>query len=200
MKAVTVVSGRVPLKRSDVDTDQIIPADWLKRVERTGLREGALLDLARRPRLRAQPGAVPGRIGPRRRSGIRCRLVARARRVGDPAGRLRRGDRAQLLRHLPQQLHQERPRAGRVPEATVEQIWAAIEADPTTEIVVDVERLIGRGAGRRHHRRVPHGRADPAPLPRRPRRHRHHADPRRRHRRRTRRPAQPGCRVVSDTT
>ena len=28
-----------------------------------------------------------------------------------------------------------------VPEATVEAIWAAIEADPTTEIVVDVERL-----------------------------------------------------------
>ena len=33
MKQVRVVSGRaVPLKRSDVDTDQIIPAEWLKRV------------------------------------------------------------------------------------------------------------------------------------------------------------------------
>ena len=28
-----------------------------------------------------------------------------------------------------------------VPMETVEQIWAAIEADPTTEITVDVERL-----------------------------------------------------------
>ncbi|NDH37190.1 MAG: 3-isopropylmalate dehydratase small subunit [Acidimicrobiia bacterium] len=41
MKQVRVVSGRaVPLKRSDVDTDQIIPADWLKRVERTGFEKG----------------------------------------------------------------------------------------------------------------------------------------------------------------
>ena len=41
MKAVSVVSGRgVPLSRSDVDTDQIIPADWLKRVERTGFEKG----------------------------------------------------------------------------------------------------------------------------------------------------------------
>ena len=41
MKAVRVISGRgVPLKRSDVDTDQIIPAEWLKRVERTGFEKG----------------------------------------------------------------------------------------------------------------------------------------------------------------
>ena len=36
-----MVSGRaVPLNRSDVDTDQIIPSDWLKRVERTGFGKG----------------------------------------------------------------------------------------------------------------------------------------------------------------
>src|SRR5438105_2042592 len=29
-----------PLRRSDVDTDQIIPSDWLKRVERTGFGQG----------------------------------------------------------------------------------------------------------------------------------------------------------------
>ena len=41
MRAVRVVSGRaVPLDRSDVDTDQIIPSDWLKRVERTGFGAG----------------------------------------------------------------------------------------------------------------------------------------------------------------
>ena len=41
MEAVTVVSGTaVPLDRSDVDTDQIIPSDWLKRVERTGFGAG----------------------------------------------------------------------------------------------------------------------------------------------------------------
>jgi 3-isopropylmalate/(R)-2-methylmalate dehydratase small subunit len=36
-----VVSGTaLPLDRSDVDTDQIIPSDWLKRVERTGFGAG----------------------------------------------------------------------------------------------------------------------------------------------------------------
>lgn len=41
MEAVRVVTGRgVPLDRSDVDTDQIIPSDWLKRVERTGFGAG----------------------------------------------------------------------------------------------------------------------------------------------------------------
>ena len=41
MKPVAVVTGRaVPLDRSDVDTDQIIPSDWLKRVERTGFGAG----------------------------------------------------------------------------------------------------------------------------------------------------------------
>jgi 3-isopropylmalate/(R)-2-methylmalate dehydratase small subunit len=41
MDAVQVVTGRaVPLDRSDVDTDQIIPSDWLKRVERTGFGAG----------------------------------------------------------------------------------------------------------------------------------------------------------------
>jgi 3-isopropylmalate/(R)-2-methylmalate dehydratase small subunit len=41
MEAVHVITGTaVPLDRSDVDTDQIIPSDWLKRVERTGFGRG----------------------------------------------------------------------------------------------------------------------------------------------------------------
>ncbi len=41
MEAVRIVSGTaVPLDRSDVDTDQIIPSDWLKQVERTGFEKG----------------------------------------------------------------------------------------------------------------------------------------------------------------
>jgi 3-isopropylmalate/(R)-2-methylmalate dehydratase small subunit len=41
MKPVRIVQGTaVPLDRSDVDTDQIIPAEWLKRVERTGFGRG----------------------------------------------------------------------------------------------------------------------------------------------------------------
>jgi 3-isopropylmalate/(R)-2-methylmalate dehydratase small subunit len=41
MERVRSVTGRaVPLARSDVDTDQIIPSEWLKRVERTGFGAG----------------------------------------------------------------------------------------------------------------------------------------------------------------
>jgi 3-isopropylmalate/(R)-2-methylmalate dehydratase small subunit len=41
MEAVRVITGTaVPLDRSDVDTDQIIPSDWLKQVERTGFDKG----------------------------------------------------------------------------------------------------------------------------------------------------------------
>ena len=41
MEPFTTHIGRaVPLRRSDVDTDQIIPSDWLKRVERTGFGAG----------------------------------------------------------------------------------------------------------------------------------------------------------------
>lgn len=41
MRAVRTIEGTaVPLDRSDVDTDQIIPSDWLKQVERTGFEKG----------------------------------------------------------------------------------------------------------------------------------------------------------------
>ena len=41
MEPIRVITGRaVPLRRSDCDTDQIIPAEWLKRVERTGFGAG----------------------------------------------------------------------------------------------------------------------------------------------------------------
>jgi 3-isopropylmalate/(R)-2-methylmalate dehydratase small subunit len=41
MQPIRGISGKaVALDRSDVDTDQIIPASWLKRVERTGFGVG----------------------------------------------------------------------------------------------------------------------------------------------------------------
>jgi 3-isopropylmalate/(R)-2-methylmalate dehydratase small subunit len=41
MNAIRVITGTAaPLERSDVDTDQIIPAAWLKRVERSGFGKG----------------------------------------------------------------------------------------------------------------------------------------------------------------
>ena len=53
MRALSTHTGRaVPLRRSDVDTDQIIPSDWLKRVERTGFGAGLFSEW------RAEPGFV----------------------------------------------------------------------------------------------------------------------------------------------
>jgi 3-isopropylmalate/(R)-2-methylmalate dehydratase small subunit len=41
MDPIRIIRGTAaPLDRSDVDTDQIIPASWLKRVERTGFGVG----------------------------------------------------------------------------------------------------------------------------------------------------------------
>jgi 3-isopropylmalate/(R)-2-methylmalate dehydratase small subunit len=41
VEPVELVFGTaLPLNRSDIDTDQIIPSDWLKRVERTGFDRG----------------------------------------------------------------------------------------------------------------------------------------------------------------
>lgn len=45
MEAFTVLEGKVaPLDRVNVDTDQIIPKQYLKTIKRTGLREGLFTD------------------------------------------------------------------------------------------------------------------------------------------------------------
>jgi 3-isopropylmalate/(R)-2-methylmalate dehydratase small subunit len=50
MKRVTLIEGGVSvLDRSDVDTDQIIPKQFLKRVERTGFGEFLFFDWAKEP-------------------------------------------------------------------------------------------------------------------------------------------------------
>ncbi len=50
MRAVTVFTARaVPLDRADVDTDQIIPSDWLKRIERTGFGAGLFSEWKKDP-------------------------------------------------------------------------------------------------------------------------------------------------------
>jgi 3-isopropylmalate/(R)-2-methylmalate dehydratase small subunit len=50
MKQVSVIEGGVSvLDRGDVDTDQIIPKQFLKRVERTGFGEFLFYDWAKQP-------------------------------------------------------------------------------------------------------------------------------------------------------
>ncbi|HUJ05285.1 MAG TPA: 3-isopropylmalate dehydratase small subunit [Streptosporangiaceae bacterium] len=64
MRAVSKVQGRaVALDRRDVDTDQIIPAAWLKRVERTGFGAGLFEAWRRDPAFALnQPGAAGAKI------------------------------------------------------------------------------------------------------------------------------------------
>ena len=113
MEAVQIVQGTaVPLDRSDVDTDQIIPAEWLKRVERTGFGKGLFSSWRDDRDLRAQRRALRRRPHPHRRPQLRHRLQPRARRVGDHGLRVPGRDQPAVRRHLPQQLHEERPGAG----------------------------------------------------------------------------------------
>jgi 3-isopropylmalate/(R)-2-methylmalate dehydratase small subunit len=64
MKAIKTIEGRVSaLNRDDVDTDQIIPKQFLKRVERTGFGEFLFYDWAQEPgwELPHNPILVAGR-------------------------------------------------------------------------------------------------------------------------------------------
>ncbi|HVB44793.1 MAG TPA: 3-isopropylmalate dehydratase small subunit [Streptosporangiaceae bacterium] len=64
MRAVSKVSGRaVALDRHHVDTDQIIPAQWLKRVERTGFGAGLFEAWRADPEfVLNQPGATQAKV------------------------------------------------------------------------------------------------------------------------------------------
>ncbi len=142
MKSVHVISGRgVPLRRSDVDTDQIIPAEWLKRVERTGFEKG-LFSTWRDDRNfvlndERYVGASILVAGPSFGVGSSREHAVWAIQQG--------GFDAVIAPSFSDIFSNNCAKNGLVPvvvpEATVEEIWAAIEADPSTEITVDVERL-----------------------------------------------------------
>ena len=142
MRAVRVISGTgVPLKRSDVDTDQIIPAHWLKRVERTGFEKG-LFSTWRDDRdfvlnQEQYQGASILVAGPAFGVGSSREHAVWAIQQG--------GFDAVIAPSFSDIFRNNCTKNGLVPvvlpESTVEAIWAAIEADPTTEITIDMERL-----------------------------------------------------------
>jgi len=142
MKSVHVVSGRgVPLRRSDVDTDQIIPAEWLKRVERTGFEKG-LFSTWRDDRNfvlndERYVGASILVAGPSFGVGSSREHAVWAIQQG--------GFDAVIAPSFSDIFRNNCTKNGLipvvVPEATVEAIWTAIEADPSSEITIDVERL-----------------------------------------------------------
>jgi 3-isopropylmalate/(R)-2-methylmalate dehydratase small subunit len=59
MEPVTIISGRVSvLDRADCDTDQIIPKQFLKRIERTGFGEFLFYDWLRSGEISLEPNPV----------------------------------------------------------------------------------------------------------------------------------------------
>jgi len=142
MKAVRVVSGTgVPLRRSDVDTDQIIPADWLKRVERTGFEKGLFSTW------RDDRDFV---LNQEQYQGASILVAGPAFGVGSSREHAvwaiqQAGFDAVIAPSFSDIFRNNCTKNGLVPvvleESTVEAIWTAIEADPETLIVVDVERL-----------------------------------------------------------
>ena len=142
MKAVHVISGRgVPLKRSDVDTDQIIPAEWLKRVERTGFEKG-LFSTWRDDRDfvlndERYAGASILVAGPSFGVGSSREHAVWAIQQG--------GFDAVIAPSFSDIFRNNCTKNGlvpvAVPDAVVQQIWDAIDADHQVEITVDMERL-----------------------------------------------------------
>lgn len=142
MKAVSIITGRgVPLKRSDVDTDQIIPAEWLKRVERTGFEKG-LFSTWRDDRNfvlndERYAGASVLVAGPSFGVGSSREHAVWAIQQG--------GFDAVIAPSFSDIFRNNCTKNGLVPvvlsEPTVNRIWEVIEADASAEITIDMQRL-----------------------------------------------------------
>lgn len=147
MEKISTITGiGVPLKRSNVDTDQIIPAEFLKRVTKTGF-EDALFQ-----RWRQEPDFVLNQE-PFSHGTV---LVA-GMDFGTGSSRehavwaLRDyGFRAVIAPRFADIFRGNSGKQGLltavVPESVVEAIWAELEANPGTEVTVDlVERSVSCG-------------------------------------------------------
>jgi 3-isopropylmalate/(R)-2-methylmalate dehydratase small subunit len=141
MEPVRIVQGTaVPLDRSDVDTDQIIPSDWLKQVERTGFEKGLFSEW------RDDPSFV---MNQEQYAGATI-LVAGAN-FGTGSSRehavwaiQQAGFKAVISPRFGDIFRNNSTKNGLVPvvvdAAVGEQLLRAIEADPTLELTIDVER------------------------------------------------------------
>ena len=142
MKAVRIISGRgVPLKRSDVDTDQIIPAEWLKRVERTGFEKGLFSTW------RDDRNFV---LNDERYAGASILVAGKSFGVGSSREHAvwaiqQGGFNAVIAPSFSDIFRNNCGKNGLIvvelSEETVTKLWQIIETDPKTEITVDVERL-----------------------------------------------------------
>jgi 3-isopropylmalate/(R)-2-methylmalate dehydratase small subunit len=141
---VTEIVGRaVPLDRRDVDTDQIIPSDWLKRVERTGFGEGLFAEW------RESSDFVLNRP---EYQGDDVRVLVTGANFGCGSSREHApwaledyGFDAIVAPSFADIFRNNCLKIGLVPvelpEAVVTRIMRAVEEDPSIEIVVDVANL-----------------------------------------------------------
>jgi len=141
------VGTGLPLRRGNVDTDQIIPAVYLKRVTRTGFEDGLFAAwrgdpefVANKPEFQGVSVLVAGPdfgTGSSREHAVWALMdygfkVVLSSRFAD----IFRGNsgKAGLL-------------AAQVSQDVIEQLWKLIETDPTTQIVVDLEEKTVRAEG-----------------------------------------------------
>lgn len=144
MDPVRVVSGTaVPLRRSDVDTDQIIPSDWLKRVERTGFGAGLFSEWREQDRdfplnQERYAGATVLLAGPNFGTGSSREHAVWA--LTD------HGFRAVVSSRFADIFRTNATKNGLVPAEVDAEVAAAlldaVEADPELEITIDVERRL----------------------------------------------------------
>jgi 3-isopropylmalate/(R)-2-methylmalate dehydratase small subunit len=148
MPGIKRIAGRaVALDRRDVDTDQIIPASWLKRVERSGFGAGLFAAW------RQDPGFVLNRPGA---AGANV-LIAGAN-FGCGSSREHAvwalqdfGFQAVVAPSFGDIFRNNSVAAGLVPAAVSEEsaarLFAALAADPDAEVVVDLAtRTVGIGS------------------------------------------------------
>jgi 3-isopropylmalate/(R)-2-methylmalate dehydratase small subunit len=152
MDAFTTHTGTAaPLRRSNVDTDQIIPAEYLKRITRTGFEDG--LFVAWRTN---EPDFVlnqPQYAG--------ASILVAGPDFGTGSSRehanwalLDGGFRVVISPRFADIFRNNSTKSGLLtvilPQAEVEALWTAIEADPALPVTVDLrakEVRYGAGAG-----------------------------------------------------
>jgi 3-isopropylmalate/(R)-2-methylmalate dehydratase small subunit len=140
MDAFTTHTGTAaPLRRSNVDTDQIIPAEYLKRITRTGFEDG-LFQAWRTNEpdfVLNQPQCAGASIlvaGPDFGTGSSREHACWALLDG--------GFRVVISSRFADIFRNNSTKSGLLtvllPQADVEALWAAVEADPATQVTVDL--------------------------------------------------------------
>ena len=145
-KFITHTGTGVPLRRSNVDTDQIIPAVYLKRVTRSGFEDGLFAAWRNDPEFVLNKSEYQGGTilvagvdfgtGSSREHAVWAlqnygfKVVISSRFADIFRGNSLKGGLLTVI----------------LPQAAVEALWSAIESDPKTSIKVDLEnRLVSYG-------------------------------------------------------